>query len=157
MAIPQEINECDNESTERLNCPDNSDENGDVQRGDNENQNHEAVEGCVLKKFYYVSFVVNGIFLGLVLCFLVLYLVRGNDDYKDDLQSSKSAHPPPEDSFFSCSPCKPMVRTADANTMKLFMRSSSMLCCKLISPVVKVQVSKVCEVNDFNREEWSVK
>lgn len=77
MAIPQEINECDNESTERLNCPDNSDENGDVQRGDNENQNHEAVEGCVLKKFYYVSFVVNGIFLGLVLCFWFFTLSGG--------------------------------------------------------------------------------
>lgn len=153
MAIPQEINECDNESTERLNCPDNNDENGNGQSGDNENQNHEPVEGCVPKKFYCVSLVVNGIFLGLVLCILVLYLVRGDDDYKDDLQSSKSAHPPPEDSFFSCSPCEPLVRTVDANTMRLFMRSSSMLCCKLISPVVKVQVSKVCEVNDFNSEE----
>lgn len=153
MAIPQEINECDNESTERLNCPDNNDGNGNVQRDDNENQNHEAVDGCVPKKFYYVSLVVNVIFLGLVLCFLVLYLVWGNDDYKDDLQSSKSAHPPPEDSFLSCSPCQPMVRTVDANTMRLFMRSSSMLCCKLISPVVKVQVSKVCEVNDFYSEE----
>lgn len=153
MAIPQEINECDNESTERLNRPDNNDENGNGQSGDNENQNHEPVEGCGPKKFYYVSLVVNGIFLGLVLCILVLYLVRGNDDYKDDLQSSKSAHPPPEDSFFSCSPCEPLVRTVDANTMRLFMRSSSMLCCKLISPVVKVQVSKVCEMNDFNSEE----
>lgn len=143
MAIPQEINECDNESTDWLNCQDNNDGNGNVQRDDNENQNHEAVDGCVPKKFYYVSLVVNVIFLGLVLCILVLYFVRGNDDYKDDLQSSKSAHSPPEDSFYSCSPCKPMVRTDDANTMKLFMRSSSMLCCKLISPVVKVEVSRV--------------
>lgn len=155
MAIPQEINECNNESTERLNCPNNNgaDENYNVQRGDNENQNHEAAEGCVTKEFYYVSLVLNGIFLAVTLSLLALYVVRVNNNFKDDPQSSRSVHPPPEDSFYSCSPCDPMVRIYDANTMRLFMKSSSMVCCKRISSDFKVEVNKVYEVIDFNSEE----
>lgn len=136
MAIPQKINECDNESTERLNCPNNNgaDENGNVHRGDNENENQEAAEGCVTKEFYYVLLVVNGILLGVILSLLALNFVRVNNDCKDDPQASISAHPPFEDSFYSCSPCEPMVKTYDADTMRLFMKSSSMLCCKRTSP-----------------------
>lgn len=148
MAIPQKINECDNESTERLNCPNNNaaDENGIVHTGDNENENQEVAEVCVTKEFYYVLLVVNGILLGVILSLLALNVVRVNNDCKDDPQASISAHPPSEDSFYSCSPCKPMVRTYDADTMRLFMKSSSMLCCKRTSPDFNIEVSKFLRV-----------
>lgn len=117
--------------------------NDNDQRERNGNENCGAAEGCVPKRLTYLSLVVNGIFFGLVLCFLVLYLVGGNDDHKDDLQSSRGAHTSPEDSFYSCSPCEPKVRTDDADTMRLFMKSSSMVCCKkMIYPVVNIEVSK---------------
>lgn len=92
-------------------------------------------------KKFYVSLAVNVVLLSGVLCLSVLYIVWLNNVYKDDPQACRSAHPPPEDSFYSCSPCEPMVRTDDADTMRLFMKSSSMVCCKRISPVVKIEVS----------------
>lgn len=107
-----------------------------------ESNRNGAGKGCVPKKLTYVSLVLNGIFFGLVLCFLVLYLVGGNDDHKDDLQSSRGAHHSPEDSFYSCLPCEPMARTDDADTMRLFMKSSSMVCCKKMIYPVNIEVRK---------------
>lgn len=93
------------------------------------------------QKKFYVSLAVNVVLLSGVLCLSVLYIVWLNNDYKDDPQACRSAHPPPEESFHTCSPCEPMIRTDDADTMRLFMKSSSMVCCKRISPVVKIEVS----------------
>lgn len=95
-----------------------------------------------LKKFY-VSLAVNGVLLGVVFCLLALYIVRLNYEYKEDPQAFRSPHPTPEDSFFSCSPCEPLVRADDADTMRLFMKSSAMVCCKRISSVVKIEVRKI--------------
>lgn len=92
-------------------------------------------------KKFYVSLAANVVLLSGVLCLSVLYIVWLNNVYKDDPQACRSVHPPPEDSFYSCSPCEPMVKTDDADTIRLFMKSSSMVCCKRISPVVKIDVS----------------
>lgn len=101
------------------------------------------VSNCEYDKKFYVSLAVNGVLLSGVFCLLAFYIVRLDNDYKDDPQACRSSHPPPEDSFYSCSPCEPMVRTDDADTMRLFMKSSSMVCCKRISPVVKIEVSVI--------------
>lgn len=137
---PDGNGQMENNGNQNNNCPNG---NGNGQTESNVNQNCGAGEGGVRKKLTYLSLVVNGIFFGLVLCFLVLYLVGGNYDHKDDLQSSRGAHTSPEDLFYSCLPCEPMVRTDDADTMRLFMKSSSMVCCKkMIYPVVNVEVRK---------------
>ncbi|XP_078311101.1 uncharacterized protein LOC144618595 isoform X2 [Crassostrea virginica] len=44
-----------------------------------------------------------------------------------------------EDSFFSCSPCKPMMKADDAETMKLTAGNSSYVCCKKINSDINLE------------------
>lgn len=90
-------------------------------------------------KKFYVSLTV--FLLGVVFCLLALYIVRLN--YKEEPQACKSSQSTPDDSFYSCLPCEPLIRTDDADTMRLYMKSASMVCCKRISPVVRIEVSKI--------------
>uniref|UniRef100_A0A8W8IU12 THD domain-containing protein n=1 Tax=Magallana gigas TaxID=29159 RepID=A0A8W8IU12_MAGGI len=86
------------------------------------------------------SFAVNVFFLGVVFCWVVLQIVGDHRDHRDDLQGPSQAPSLPEDSFYSCSPCKPMMRADDADTMRLATGNSSLVCCKRISPDVQLEL-----------------
>eukprot|EP00105_Crassostrea_gigas_P000344 XP_011412108.2 PREDICTED: uncharacterized protein LOC105317222 [Crassostrea gigas] len=86
------------------------------------------------------SFAVNVFFLGVVFCWVVLQIVGDHQDNRDDLQGPSPAPSLREDSFYSCSPCKPMTRADDADTMRLATGNSSFVCCKRISPDVQLEL-----------------
>ncbi|XP_052706247.1 uncharacterized protein LOC128181769 [Crassostrea angulata] len=88
----------------------------------------------------YVSFAVNVFFLGVVFCWVVLQIVGDHRDHRDDPQGSTPTTSLPEDLFYSCSPCKPMIKADDADTMRLATGNSSFVCCKRISQDVNLEV-----------------
>uniref|UniRef100_K1RFX7 THD domain-containing protein n=1 Tax=Magallana gigas TaxID=29159 RepID=K1RFX7_MAGGI len=80
----------------------------------------------------YVSFAVNVFFLGVVFCWVVLQIVGDHRDHGDDPRGPTPMTSLPEDLFYSCSPCKPMIKADDADTMRLATENSSFVCCKRI-------------------------
>lgn len=88
----------------------------------------------------YVSFAVNVFFLGVVFCWVVLQIVGDHRDHGDDTRGPTPMTSLPEDLFYSCSPCKPMIKADDADTMRLATGNSSFVCCKRISQDVNLEV-----------------
>ncbi|XP_052706249.1 uncharacterized protein LOC128181770 [Crassostrea angulata] len=97
------------------------------------------LKGKRIRRSFIISFAVNVFFLGVVFCWVVLQIVGDHRDHRDDTQGPTPAPSLPEDSFYSCSPCKPMMRADDADTMRLATGNSSFVCCKRISQDVKLE------------------
>lgn len=86
------------------------------------------------------SFAVNIFFLGVIFCWVALQIVGDHQHHRNDPTGSTHAPSLSEDSFYSCSPCKPMIMADDADTMRLAMGNSSFVCCKRISTDVKLEL-----------------
>ena len=95
---------------------------------------------------FYLSFAINVFFLGIISCWVILQIVRSAPK---DCPMSPTVPPPTssssvsEDSFFSCSPCKPMIKADDAETMRLTTGNSSYVCCKKINSDNNLEVSTI--------------
>ena len=95
---------------------------------------------------FYLSIATNVFFLGIISCWVILQIVRSAPK---DCPMSPTVPPPTssssvsEDSFFSCSPCKPMIKADDAETMRLTTGNSSYVCCKKINSDNNLEVSTI--------------
>eukprot|EP00105_Crassostrea_gigas_P033736 XP_011457212.1 PREDICTED: uncharacterized protein LOC105349205 [Crassostrea gigas] len=88
----------------------------------------------------YVSFAANVFFLGVVVCYVILQIIGDIRGHRKDPPGPTPAPSLPEDSFYSCSPCKPMMKADDADTMTLATGNSSFVCCNRIIQDVQLEL-----------------
>ncbi|XP_061194092.1 uncharacterized protein LOC133202313 [Saccostrea echinata] len=92
-------------------------------------------------KILLISFLANVFLLGLIFCWVILQMVRDSCDTRDDPQGNvPSATPDPEEMFYSCSPCSPMMKAEDADVLHLSTGNTSYICCKMIKKDIKLEV-----------------
>ncbi|XP_061194216.1 uncharacterized protein LOC133202415 [Saccostrea echinata] len=110
------------------------DEYHKAQSGEDESKN----ENKCSKKLFVISAFANVFFLGAITFLVAFQIVRGCDKRNDPPGSELSATQ--EDVFFSCSPCSPMMKAEDVDTMKYQIGNNSTVCCKRITTNVRLQV-----------------
>ena len=102
---------------------------------------------------FYISFALNVFFLGAIFCWVVLRSVNVSNKECPTGPNSKlpqSTMPQvEEDTFYECSPCKPMMMNNEAGTMRLYSGNSSYVCCKKISSNTKLMVSVNKSIKTF--------